>query len=1278
MIRRSMIAFGVLLSTGMAAPTPPPAPPTPAAPAPATAGQDPKKITLITGDVVTYRTAPDGTPDAQVEPARRPGGAPVFFFSYREKNAYYVYPTDVLARISSGGLDRGLFDVAYLAANGYTDAETQTLPVIVQNGAKSAALPATSGTRALPSIGATALRVDKRDSGRFWSALSRSAPGKIWLDRKVRPVLDSSVKQIGAPEAWAAGVKGKGVRVAVLDTGIDPDHPDVVGRVAAMENFTADPGPRDGHGHGTHVAATIAGSGEKYTGVAPEAELVVGKVLNDYGGGQESEVIAGMEWAVAQRARIVNMSLGGCCPGPGNPLDQAVAKLSEQGTLFVVAAGNDGTSRSIGSPGTAPEALTVGAVDDQDRAADFSSRGPTAFDYTLKPDLTAPGVGIVSARAQGTSMGAPVGERHTAASGTSMATPHVAGAAALLAQRHPDWSNARLKAALTSTSRDTGRPAYTQGAGRVDVARAVRQQVHATGNVDFGFLAHPQPGPATRTLTYANDGDQPVTLSLRAEITPHLGTAPDGTLTLDRDTLTVPANGSAAVAVAFAPKGPATWYEGRIEATADGGVSVGTAVGAFVEPKKVTVRTRMVLPDGATEPTAIPWMLMRTDERDDLVYSYYPEPGAGSSIEVYPGTYAVVSALAWRDGRDGEWAQSLPTEPQVEITEDTTVTLDLRKAEKVEVDTPRASEVYSSHYAFERRAANGVASVGVEALMPAYGLNDYRMPPTRKVTQGTFVSAGRFLMGVPLVAMRVKGGPELTPRYAEAGTHVRKLPDRGRYPLLDAGRRTDFAGLDARGKLVLLDLSELCPGSACDGDALDRVTAAQAAGAAGVLGYGAAHRAFLDPAYGWPTYPIPTLSLPAGQGRALSALVARRPVTVAAEGSASTPYFYSLTLPERGRIPADLDYDLKARDLRRVENRFHADRPGTAQVSADVSMRAGTGWFTGLWALGHAWRSQTSVTEYVGPLARDVVWTRNTTIGYDEGTDYYQRRALNATAMDVFDTAGGHVEPWGAQPRVPGNVGYTPAAATSGGAQCFPCRTEDLFVAALPVMGPFPNHQEAFAYNANFAADRHGGSDELHLYRDGREIPLAERSAVLGIFAVTVPTFTMDGAEATYRMTDRFRTPNPLQRYGREVETAWTFRSKPPTGGLTGVGDGMCVAWFVVSKIGPCEPVRRLNLRYDLGLGLDNRAQAGAVHRIRVTGYHGSLGLPDAKVTDLRLRATFDDGRTWTPLHVTGDLASVAHPPLGQTAGAVGLKAEAKDTEGNTIEQTIYRAYGLK
>ncbi|MFI0470824.1 S8 family serine peptidase [Saccharopolyspora sp. 5N102] len=279
---------------------------------------------------------------------------------------------------------------------------------------------------------------------------------------------------IGAPEAWHAGYTGKGVKVAVLDTGYDQQHSDLGGRVVAAKDFTGSrDGTRDTDGHGTHVASTVAGSGAGsngcYRGVAPEADLLIGKVLDGTNPDFTVTVIAGMEWAVASGARVVNLSLGTHHPTDGNdPLSQAVTRLSAAtGALFVVSSGN--MSSYVEGPGSA--ALSVGSVDRNRVVAPISTGGPRVGDNALKPEVTAPGEKVVAARAHGVREPIPDNPLYTMDSGTSMAAPHVAGAAAILAQAHPEWRAPQLKAALIGSATpapDTHvyRPGRLAGGGR--------------------------------------------------------------------------------------------------------------------------------------------------------------------------------------------------------------------------------------------------------------------------------------------------------------------------------------------------------------------------------------------------------------------------------------------------------------------------------------------------------------------------------------------------------------------------------------------------------------------------------------------------------------------------------------------------------------------------------------------------------------------------------------------------------------------------------------------
>jgi serine protease AprX len=305
----------------------------------------------------------------------------------------------------------------------------------------------------------------------------------IWQDLPVHTCLHESASLIGAPEVWTAGVRGHGVKIGIVDTGIDPDHPDFAGRIVAGANFVlTGTSYHDDNGHGTHVAGIAAGDGSvqggKYRGIAPEASLYVAKVLDAAGSGMMSWVMAGVEWAVEQGVQVINLSLGGSGPCDGtDALSETCDAAVAAGVVVCVAAGNLGPdAMTVGTPGCARQVITIGASDKLDDVASFSSRGPTS-DGRTKPDALFPGVDIVAPRASGTTMGYPVDDYYTQASGTSMATPHATGAAALLLQADPTLTPAQVKDLLMQTAKDLGFDANTQGAGRADVYQAYLQAV---------------------------------------------------------------------------------------------------------------------------------------------------------------------------------------------------------------------------------------------------------------------------------------------------------------------------------------------------------------------------------------------------------------------------------------------------------------------------------------------------------------------------------------------------------------------------------------------------------------------------------------------------------------------------------------------------------------------------------------------------------------------------------------------------------------------------------
>lgn len=296
-------------------------------------------------------------------------------------------------------------------------------------------------------------------------------PRRPILRRQPTPWHISLVK---APLAWRRGITGRGVKVAVLDTGI-ARHSDLTirGGVSFIPGVTS---YNDGHSHGTHCAGIIAAKNNFYgvVGVAPSASLYAVKVLSDAGSGRSSWIIAGMNWCVANRIDIASMSLGGTNP-PSTAYAQAIKRCQNAGVTVVIASGNSfgrsfpwvcSPANSVipGSPTASP--VAVGAVDRNCRIAPFSSRGGRSNPWN-QVDVVAPGVSVNSTVLR---------NGYSSKSGTSMACPSVAGAAALIKQRYGNITPLQIKARLQRTSTDLGRRGYdtTFGSGLINCDRATR------------------------------------------------------------------------------------------------------------------------------------------------------------------------------------------------------------------------------------------------------------------------------------------------------------------------------------------------------------------------------------------------------------------------------------------------------------------------------------------------------------------------------------------------------------------------------------------------------------------------------------------------------------------------------------------------------------------------------------------------------------------------------------------------------------------------------------
>ncbi|MGK5694018.1 S8 family peptidase [Streptomyces sp. URMC 128] len=696
------------------------------------------RITLITGDRVVLDAK------GRVVGLERAKGREDIPVQVRKLDGHtLVIPADAARLVATGKLDQRLFDVTELNKSATRKAQKKGLKVIVGYQGSAAATKADvrdAGrlSRALKTVNADAVSTPQEDAPELWDAVTngdKTASGiaHVWLDGVRKASLDKSVPQIGAPKAWAAGYDGKGVKIAVLDTGVDATHPDLKGQVIGAKNFTTSPDTSDKVGHGTHVASIAAGtgakSGGKYKGVAPGAKIINGKVLDDGGFGSDSEVLAGIEWAAAEGADVVNMSLGGGDTPAIDPLEAAVNKLSEEkGILFAIAAGNEGDfgEQTIGSPGSAAAALTVGAVDDKDVLADFSSRGP-GLDGALKPDVTAPGVDITAASAPGNQIAQEVGEKpagYMTISGTSMATPHVAGAAAILKQQHPAWKHAELKGALTGSTKGGTYTPFQQGSGRIQVDKAIKQSVIADpSSVSFGVQQwpHTDDKPVTKELTYRNLGTKDVTLKLASTATDPKGkAAPAGFFKLGATSVTVPAGGKASVPFTVNTKLGGTLdgaYSSYVTATG-GGQTVRTAAAVQREVESYDVTLKFLDRDGKPTKNYSADLAAVSGLGKGKFYSPYDADGTVTTRVPKGGYILNTNVYAGDDPEKFQGADWL-AQPKLSVTKNTTITLDARKAKPVDITVPDKavkSEFASADYTVETKDS----SYGFGWLLDSY------------------------------------------------------------------------------------------------------------------------------------------------------------------------------------------------------------------------------------------------------------------------------------------------------------------------------------------------------------------------------------------------------------------------------------------------------------------------------------------------------------------------------------------------------------------------------
>ncbi|MFE7329906.1 S8 family serine peptidase [Streptomyces sp. NPDC057565] len=1222
-------------------------------------------VRLVTGDRVTVTSLPGGRRTASVRPG--PGRERIPFRTLEgDDKALTVLPFDAEALVSAGTLDRRLFNVTALIADGYDEAHASMLPLIVSSepsrvgarvssqAAKTAAATAdrlvafkaaATPARRLESLDARSLRVTGDDLGRFWKTLNpggksdaaRAAVApRVSLDGKVKAVLDRSTAQINAPTAWKAGYEGQGVKVAVLDTGVDAGHPDLAGRIAEAKDFSGSPSTDDHFGHGTHVASTVGGTGAASSGtrrgVAPHADLLIGKVLGDDGYGSESSVIDGMEWAAAEHAKVVNMSLGSDAETDGtDPMSQAVNALTAStDTLFVVAAGNAGPGPStVGSPGAADAALTVGAVDRDDSLAPFSSRGPRQGDKAVKPDVTAPGVGIVAARASGTTMGTPVDANYTSASGTSMATPHVAGAAALLAQQHPDWGAQQLKDALISTSHTVpGTKVTEQGGGRIDLATAMGP-VTATGSVTLTPLEAGGAGGQTATVRYTNTGNKPVTLSLAATLATNTGRAlADGAVTLDSRTVQLAPGATADVPLhtdaANAVRGT---YYGYVTATsADGTVLAHTTVALNVHAPvhKLTVVARDR--DGKVIEGAAPVIW----GADGFVNYTSMEPAVA---EVEEGTYQLSFGTLDR-AADGQELREV-VNPEVKVTRDMSVTLNAADTTPVQIRTPRPAEQRGvlSYQTYRKIDGNGL----IQGVMFFDIAKRIYVSPTAAVTDGDFEFSSRWQMVAPQLRAKVSGTSlGFSPYYVNTSP---PFSDKGaRLTAVDAGKGTsaELRAAQVRGKLAVVrwDFSD------------DRALAQAAADA----GAKALMLVVEDDFYPWTRWSptgdrmaLPTMRAGAAEGTAVLKRAGERTTTVEFSGTVRSPYLYDVMQVSKGSVPKRLVYTVSERESAVVRSTY--TRTGASSWASEQRF---------------GWRPY-----------QDTAWnqyTRHVPVGqerveYVTGGDTLWKHVVHHNVIDIPDfplQAGMHDDPRTYRPGQRATERWFGAVVRPSiprGGHLPSVRNGDTLSVYVPEFNDSGVGHWSFAEVDSFGggvgtgvtASAASDTAAATLYRNGKLIAESDQGAW--------GNFEVPAGKADYRLDLTTVRTSADWHFGTGTHTSWTFRSD------TAAGPAL-LPLLQVDYAVPVDARNAVGSQRKHTLGLNVRMQDGMAAPRGVT---------------LKVETSYDDGRTWTTATTarkgSGFTATVERPTQVHGDAYVTLRVTAKDEAGNTVRQTVDRAY---
>jgi hypothetical protein len=792
-----------------------------------------------------------------------------------------------------------------------------------------------------------------------------------------------------------------------------------------------------------------------------------------------------------------------------------------------------------------------------------------------------------------------------------MAAPHVAGAAAILAQRHPDWTGAQLKAALVdsaATANDS--TVFDVGAGRLDVGRVVTQSVTA-GAATLSTDLAPGAGPTDLTQTYRNDGDGPVTLELALTMVVRSGAgsapAPDGLAGPGVRTLTVPAHSTASVSVRVEPAGIASGsYEGVLQATA-GGTSLRTPVAVQLEPRtsQLTVRD---LDRTGTAVDSGPMIIGLDSDYANVV-------ATGEPVTVPAGRYAVVDEIATAPAAGQDPVYSYVADPAVDVTGGTTVTLDARWATPVPLgvtDRPDAS--------------GGVRAVYLGAGVPGsvyhsdlVGLVD---PALDQVYAGSAPGAHADEFEFTNVASLER--PDLRLVADDSPVPARWLESRPGAPFVGtaavpavsvpASALPGSVPAEVAGKLAVVVADSGADGGGGGGvDLTAAVTALKAAGARMVA---------VTAPYDWDGTPpvLPTMVTATGTGSDRFAdRVRRGGLTATVTGRTISPYRYLLSFQQRDAIPRGLSLTATTAGLAAVPTSYHDPVDDWRNVYAAAS-------------LAGRWYGTVYTVAVPAPLHRTEYYTPgNWSVSVEDDV------ILNAERQVLPALKAGANPPlcWDGAVTGPALTGQNWLSTVP-----FASRHDDLLTVQLPLFGDAAGHTRA-AYDGI----RNGPTGSTALYRDGQLVGTVAKPGWA--------QFAVPAGPAGYRLTARATVDDPLWPVSTEVDSAWTFRS---------------------GRVAGTALLPLLAVRFNAPVDLRDAVRVGDTRPLSVS-VDRQTGSTVAPVTALTVQASYDAGRTWHPVPVTrhgdGWRAAVPH----SSAGYVSLRTHTADAAGNTIDETILRAH---